>query len=152
VDAFRVLLDASLDFETLDQVKTIILKDPRVISISGLWGRNSGQYKFIEADITIKARNLEKAHQGLKAFQNAMETGTYDMIILDEINVTIDYGLLNLEDVLEIVQNKSPGLHLILTGRNAKEPLFAMADLVTEMRQIKHHYQRGVSAQIGIEM
>jgi len=62
VDAFRVLLDASLDFETLDHVKTIILKDPRVISINGLWGRNSGQYKFIEADIIIKARNLEKAH------------------------------------------------------------------------------------------
>jgi len=61
-DAFRVLLDASLDFKTLDQVKTIILKDPRVVSINGLWGRNSGQYKFIEADIIIKARNLEKAH------------------------------------------------------------------------------------------
>jgi len=92
------------------------------------------------------------AYQGLKAFQNAMETGTYHMIILDEINVAIDYGLLDLEDVLEIVQNKSSGLHLILTGRNAKEPLCAMADLVTEMREIKHHYQRGVSAQIGIEM
>ncbi len=62
VDAFRVLLDASLDFKTLDQVKTIILKDPRVVSINGLWGRNSGQYKFIEADIIIKARNLKKAH------------------------------------------------------------------------------------------
>ncbi len=60
-DAFRVLLDASLDFKTLDQVKTIILKDPRVVSINGLWGRNSGQYKFIEADIIIKATNLEKA-------------------------------------------------------------------------------------------
>ena len=62
VDAFRVLLDASLDFKTLDQVKTIILKDPGVVSINGLWGRNSGQYKFIEADIIIKAKNLEKAH------------------------------------------------------------------------------------------
>ena len=61
-DAFRVLLDASLDFKTLDQVKTIILKDPGVVSINGLWGRNSGQYKFIEADIIIKAGNLEKAH------------------------------------------------------------------------------------------
>jgi len=61
-DAFRVLLDASLDFKTMDQVKTIILKDPGVVSINGLWGRNSGQYKFIEADIVIKAGNLEKAH------------------------------------------------------------------------------------------
>ncbi len=61
-DAFRVLLDASLDFETLDQVKTIILKDPAVVSIKGLWGRNSGQFKFIEADIIIRATDLEKAH------------------------------------------------------------------------------------------
>jgi predicted Fe-Mo cluster-binding NifX family protein len=57
-----VLLDASIDFETLDRVKTIILKDPGVISINALWGRNSGPFKFIEADIVIKANNLEKAH------------------------------------------------------------------------------------------
>ena len=61
VDAFRVLLDASLDFETMDRVKTIILKDPGVVLINSLRGRNSGQYKFIEADIVIKAKNLEKA-------------------------------------------------------------------------------------------
>jgi cation diffusion facilitator family transporter len=61
-DAFRVLLDASLDFETMDQVKTIILKDPAVVDINGLLGRNSGQYKFIEADITIRTTDLEKAH------------------------------------------------------------------------------------------
>ena len=69
-DAFRVLLDASLDFKTLDQVKTIILKDPGVVSINGLWGRNSGQYKFIEADIIIKARNLEKAHLVSERIEN----------------------------------------------------------------------------------
>lgn len=61
VDAFRVLLDASLDFETMDRVKTIILKDPRVVLINSLRGRNSGRYKFIEADIVIKAKDLEKA-------------------------------------------------------------------------------------------
>lgn len=61
-DACRVLLDASLDFETMDTVKTIILNDPAVVSINGLWGRNSGQYKFIEADITIRTTDLEKAH------------------------------------------------------------------------------------------
>jgi cation diffusion facilitator family transporter len=69
-DAFRVLLDASLDFKTLDQVKTIILKDARVVSINGLWGRNSGQYKFIEADIIIKAGDLEKAHAVSQRIEN----------------------------------------------------------------------------------
>lgn len=62
IDAFRVLLDASIDFEAMDRVKTIILTDTRVISINALWGRNSGQFKFIEADIVIKADNLEKAN------------------------------------------------------------------------------------------
>jgi cation diffusion facilitator family transporter len=62
IDALRVLLDASIDFNTMDQVKTIIMKDPRVIQINALWGRNSGPFKFIEADIVVKAGSLEKAH------------------------------------------------------------------------------------------
>ena len=62
IDALRVLLDASIDFKTMDQVKTIIVKDPRVVSINALWGRNSGPFKFIEADIVVKAESLEKAH------------------------------------------------------------------------------------------
>jgi cation diffusion facilitator family transporter len=62
VDALRVLLDASIDFKTMDQVKTIIMKNPRVVSINALWGRNSGPYKFIEADIVVQAGSLERAH------------------------------------------------------------------------------------------
>ena len=58
--AIRVLLDASLDFETLDRVKTVILSDPQVHAINALWGRNSGRFKFIEADIIVKAKDLEK--------------------------------------------------------------------------------------------
>ena len=62
VDALRVLLDASIDFETMDRVKTIIMKDAQVVSINGLWGRNSGPFKFIEVDIVTAAKNLEKAY------------------------------------------------------------------------------------------
>jgi len=61
-DSLRVLLDASIDFETMDKVKTIISKDSKVTSINGIWGRNSGPYKFIEADIVIKAKDLERAY------------------------------------------------------------------------------------------
>lgn len=61
LDAIRVLLDASIDFETMDRVKTIIMKEPQVASINALWGRNSGAFKFIEADIIIKTNDLEKA-------------------------------------------------------------------------------------------
>jgi len=62
VDAVRVLLDASIDFETMDYVKTIIMKDPQVVSINGLWGRNSGPFKFIEADIVTRGKTLERAY------------------------------------------------------------------------------------------
>ncbi len=74
VDAFRVLLDVSLDFKTMDRVKTIILQNPGVISINGLWGRNSGQYKFIEADIVIKAKDLEKAYAVSRKIENEIRT------------------------------------------------------------------------------
>ncbi len=62
LDSIRVLLDASLDFETMDQVKTTIQAEPQVNRINALWGRNSGRYKFIEADISLRTTNLEKAH------------------------------------------------------------------------------------------
>ena len=62
MDSIRVLLDASLDFETMDRVKSIIMKEPRITSINALFGRNSGPFKFIEADIVVKVKNLEKAH------------------------------------------------------------------------------------------
>jgi cation diffusion facilitator family transporter len=62
VDAVRVLLDASIDFETMDRVRAIIVKDPQVVSINGLWGRNSGPFKFMEADIVTTSKDLERAH------------------------------------------------------------------------------------------
>jgi len=62
VDAVRVLLDASIDFETMDRVKTIIMQNPQVVSINGLWGRNSGPFKFIEADIVTRGKTLERAY------------------------------------------------------------------------------------------
>jgi len=70
LDATRVLLDASIGFETMDRVKTIIIKDPHVASINALWGRNSGPFKFIEADIVIRAKNLDKAHSVSKRIEN----------------------------------------------------------------------------------
>ena len=91
------------------------------------------------------------ATKGLAVFLEAMDSGRYDLIILDEIIMAIDFGLLKLEEVKEAIAQKPPELHLILTGRNAPAELIEIADLVTEMREIKHHYNQGVSAQKGIE-
>jgi cob(I)alamin adenosyltransferase len=95
--------------------------------------------------------DIYRANQGLQNFQEAMHSGDYDMIILDEINMAVYFGLLEFEDLKRCLEKKPAQLHLILTGRNAKEELIELADMVTEMREIKHHYNQGVRAQRGIE-
>ena len=75
----------------------------------------------------------------------------YGMIIMDEINYVVSYGLLPVEEVLELFKTKPTRLHLILTGRNAHEKIIEAADIATEMREIKHHYAEGIEAQKGIE-
>ena len=91
------------------------------------------------------------ATRGLAAFYDAMASTSYDLIILDEIIMAIDFGLLELEAVLKAITAKPAALHLILTGRNAPVELIEMADLVTEMQEIKHPFSQGISAQKGIE-
>ena len=73
------------------------------------------------------------------------------MIILDEINYVIDYGMLSLEDVLKVLRSKPDGLHLVLTGRNAHPEIIEIADLVTEMKEVKHPFEKGIKARKGIE-
>lgn len=88
------------------------------------------------------------------AWQAAKEkilSGNYDIVILDEINYALSYGFLPVEDVVDFLRNKPQMLHVILTGRDAKAEIVGMADLVTEMREIKHPFQQGISAQRGIE-
>ncbi|GJQ22724.1 cob(I)yrinic acid a,c-diamide adenosyltransferase [Candidatus Brocadia sapporoensis] len=75
----------------------------------------------------------------------------YDIIILDEINNMIYHGLVSVEEVISVLKERPKRLTVILTGRNAHEKVIEMADTVTEMREIKHHYKRGINAQEGIE-
>jgi cob(I)alamin adenosyltransferase len=78
-------------------------------------------------------------------------SGQYDMVILDEINYAISYKMLSPEPVAEALKSKPEMVHVILTGRNAHPLLTELADLVTEMREVKHPYQKGILAQRGIE-
>ena len=75
----------------------------------------------------------------------------YKMVLLDELNIVLRYEYLPLEEVLEVLRNKPRDLHVIVTGRNAREELIEVADLVTEMTEIKHPFRSGVKAQPGIE-
>jgi cob(I)alamin adenosyltransferase len=84
-------------------------------------------------------------------FKEKMKSNEYDMIILDEINNVISYDLLMLEDVLESLRCKPDGLHIVLTGRGAPPEIIEIADLVTEMKEIKHPFQQGIKGQKGVE-
>ena len=83
--------------------------------------------------------------------REAIASGEWDLIVLDEINYAISYHMLNAEVVAEALKGKPEMLHVILTGRNAHPLLVELADTVTEMREVKHAYQHGVLAQRGIE-
>lgn len=90
-----------------------------------------------------------------EAFEQAKEllvSGGYDLLVLDEINGAVGFGLIDVEQVLELIRMRPERVELVLTGRNADERVIEAADLVTEMREIKHYYKAGVPARTGIEM
>lgn len=80
-----------------------------------------------------------------------IESAAYDVVILDEITYPLSYGWLDWEEVRAVLADRDPGMHVVLTGRDALPELIEFADLVTEMREIKHPYHRGIKAQPGIE-
>jgi cob(I)alamin adenosyltransferase len=83
--------------------------------------------------------------------RQAIQGGEWDMVVLDEINYAIGYGMLDPADVADALKTKPEMVHVILTGRNAHPMLIELADTVTEMREVKHAYQKGILAQRGIE-
>jgi cob(I)alamin adenosyltransferase len=99
----------------------------------------------------VTADHVAQAQEGLKRAREAMLSGDYDLIVLDEVNVSIWFGVLETEDVLALLDEKPERVEVVLTGRRAPQALIDRADLVTEMREVKHYYQQGVTARIGIE-
>ncbi|MCF6155861.1 MAG: cob(I)yrinic acid a,c-diamide adenosyltransferase [Candidatus Brocadia sp.] len=97
------------------------------------------------------AATLENARVSWDYAKQEIFSDLYDIIILDEINNMIDHGLLHVEEVISVLKERPKRLTIILTGRNAHDKIIELADMVTEMREIKHHYKSGVSAQKGIE-
>lgn len=95
--------------------------------------------------------DIEMAERGMSEIRDVIKSGEYDIVILDEINVSLFFNLIKLEDVVEIIKTKPKELELVLTGRYVPEELIELADLVTEMKEIKHYYNEGVEARSGIE-
>jgi cob(I)alamin adenosyltransferase len=95
--------------------------------------------------------DIDLASDGLARAREAMRSGRYALVILDELNVAVSVGVVTEADALSLVAERPPELELVVTGRYATEAMMAAADLVTEMREIKHYYKSGIKARTGIE-
>ncbi len=95
--------------------------------------------------------DLREASEGVAHARQALAEGKYGVVILDEINGAVACGLIPVDEVISLMESKPPDVELVLTGRNAHERIIAVADLVTEMQEIKHYFRSGVVARMGIE-
>ena len=99
----------------------------------------------------VEPKHIEQAGRGLVKARDAMCSGKYDILILDEINVAIGFGLISVKEVLNMLAERPENVEVVLTGRYAPPELLDTADLVSEMKEVKHYFQKGVPARNGIE-
>jgi cob(I)alamin adenosyltransferase len=95
--------------------------------------------------------DVRMAREGFELAKQVVEEDKYNMLILDEINVAVDYGLLPLQEVLDFLRSCPRDMEIVCTGRYAPQELIDLADLVSEVKEVKHHYQQGVKMRKGIE-
>ena len=95
--------------------------------------------------------DIRMVEQAWQEASEAIMSGEWDLVVLDEINYAISYGMLDPAKVVKVLKSRPEMVHVILTGRNAHPTIIEVADTVTEMRQVKHAYEKGVEAQRGIE-
>ena len=142
-------------------------RDMRVIMLqfikhaSANWGESRAARKMgveiiaLGGGFTWMSKDLEHdralAREGWQRCREAIEGGQYDVVILDEITYCFTYGWLALDEVLDVLRSRPSGQHVVITGRDAPDRLIEFADLVTEMREIKHPFKSGVKEQKGIE-
>lgn len=111
--------------------------------------RQYGRDCFIRKD--PEPEDIQAAQAGLAEVREIMRCRTHQLIILDEANIATWYHLISVDDLLALIQEKPDEVELVITGRNADPAIIAAADLVTEMKEVKHYYRSGVQARDGIE-
>ena len=102
-------------------------------------------------DTQDRQRDIAAAKAAWQVSCEMMADESYDLILLDELNIVLRYNYLPLAEIVQALEARRDGLHIVVTGRNAKDELIEAADLVTEMLEVKHHFKAGVKAQTGIE-
>ena len=117
--------------------------------LKGFTMKQYGRDCFIYNEPTDE--DIGRARHGLEECAKILSSGKYDIVVLDEINIALYYKLFSVDEVIKMLKGRAPGVEVILTGRNAPDEIIEMADLVTEMKELKHYYTKGVEARTGIE-
>lgn len=99
----------------------------------------------------LKDEDKKKIQEGWQIAKKAIKNDEYQLIILDEANIALDLGFIELEDMVETLKNKPDDTEIVLTGRNAKQEIIEAADLVSEIKPVKHYWDKGIKARKGIE-
>ena len=120
-----------------------------VAQLPGVTLKQYGRGCFIEQEPT--RADYAAAEKGLDELRAVLKSGDYDVVILDEANVALYFGLISFKQLEKALLERAEHVEVILTGRYAPQELIDLADLVTEMREVKHYYQQGVEARFGIE-
>jgi cob(I)alamin adenosyltransferase len=118
--------------------------------VKGLTVVQTGLPTFVEKG-NPSPMDLSEAQRGLTLAREALASRKYRMVVLDEINVAVDYGLVKLDDALALIDACPEDVELVLTGRGAKPAVLERADLVSEVREVKHPYQKGFVSRVGID-
>ncbi|MFW5914610.1 MAG: cob(I)yrinic acid a,c-diamide adenosyltransferase, partial [Thermoplasmatota archaeon] len=117
--------------------------------LKGMKLRQFGSGRFVRGEPSEE--DVRLAREGLEYAARTMASGEFDMVILDELNVAVHLGVLSSQGALEAIRNRHEGVEVVVTGRYATDELIQEADYVTEMRMVKHPFDRGVQARKGIE-
>lgn len=109
-----------------------------------------GHLEFVDPN-NVKPEEKEQAREALSDARKAVMSGEYDLVVLDEVNVATAWGLIDVEDVVALVKERPERTEIILTGRHADERIVQLADLVTEMREVKHPFRKGMASRKGMD-
>jgi cob(I)alamin adenosyltransferase len=109
-----------------------------------------GRPEFVNPE-NPEEEDVRLAQEGLERARAVIESGEYNMVILDEINVAVSYGLLKASDVINLIKQTPKEIEIVLTGRHMPEEFTEYADLISEIREVKHHFHKGVPSREGIE-
>jgi cob(I)alamin adenosyltransferase len=124
--------------------RTVLEKFPELVTIKAMG-------EGFTWETQDRARDMAHAREGWEAAKQMIADPSYRMVLLDELNIVLRYDYLPLEEVLAVLKNRPLDKHIVITGRNARDEVIELADLVTEMEQVKHPFRSGVKAQAGVE-